>query len=158
MSNAECRSSEFGLRNSSGQELLARLRAEGLSIIIACNGQELFRSSLHGVRPLVELVDRFPEGLAGATVADRVVGGCAARVFGHLKVRSVLGIRGSIGAEDILRESGINWFFEERVAEIPGRDGNGVCPFEQLGTLHPDFAGFLTAVRLRLAEMRAGRG
>ncbi len=130
--------------------LISSLVSRGLSIIVLSGGKELYTSTLPGVRPLLELVDRFPQGLAGATVADRLVGGCAARVFVYLRAERVLGVKGSRVAEGILTAAGIEYHFGETVPEVRNRTGDGLCPFEQLSQQHSDTTELLAAIRARL--------
>jgi len=131
--------------------LLDGLVSRNLSIIVLSEGKELYTSTLPGVRPLLELVDRFPEGLAGATVADRLVGSCAARVFVYLRVTRVLGFKGSRVAEQILTGAGTEFHFGTLIPEVMNRSGTGLCPFEQLSREHPDPEQLLEAIRAKLS-------
>jgi hypothetical protein len=133
---------------------LAVLEADALSLLVVRQGTELYRSFHDGVRPLLELTAWFPGGLPGATVADRVVGGCAARVFDFLRVERVVGITGSIAAERILHAAAIPYSFRITVPVISNRDGTGACPFEQLSAEHPDPLDLIRAIGVKLAELR----
>ena len=115
-----------------GARLPGVRRREGLTVFVVRGDEELYRSTLTGVRPLLEMWNRFPAGLAGATVADRVVGGCAARVFTHLGVGRVLALVGSVPARATLAAAGIGFEVERGVLEIRNRNGTDVCPFERL--------------------------
>ncbi len=133
------------------------LEDEGLSLLVVRQGTELYRSYDDGVRPLLELVDWFPGGLDGATVADRVVGACAARIFDYLRVNQVIGLTGSISAERILHAAAIHFSFRTSVVDILNRDGTGQCPFERLSALYPDPRDLIPALQIKLAELRARR-
>ncbi|MFO7676387.1 MAG: DUF1893 domain-containing protein [bacterium] len=149
--------------------LLERLRQEGLTVLVVRGEEELYRSTLSGVRPLLELWSLYAGTqaaplsagpacrgvgrLAGATVADRVVGGCAARVFLHLGVERVFALVGSIPARAILTAAGIGFEVERGVLEIRNRNGTDTCPFERLsrhcrrpGNLVPAMARLLDAL------------
>jgi hypothetical protein len=130
------------------------LENEGLSLLVMRQGTELYRSYDDGVGPLLELVDWFPGGLEDATVADRVVGACAARIFDLLRVGNVLALTGSIPAERILHAAAIPFFFRTSVVDIRNRDNTGPCPFEQLSLTNPSPRDLIRAVRLKLAEFR----
>ncbi len=132
---------------------LTRLELNGLSLLVLRDDEELYESWVDGVKPLLELLDWFPGGLHGATVVDRVVGACAARVFTHLDVKRVLGITGSLSAERVLVTAGVEYEFRHIVTEIRNLNNTGVCPFEQLSTQYPDAKQFISAVRNRLAEL-----
>jgi len=131
------------------------LEDEGLSLLVVRQGAELYRSYDPGVRGLLELVDWFPGGLEGATVIDRVVGACAARVFEYLRVREVLGLLGSLEAERILHAAAIAFSFRVTVVEVLGREHTGTCPFEELALAYPDPRKLIPVVRTRLAELRS---
>jgi hypothetical protein len=136
---------------------LAVLEDECLSLLVVRQGTELYRSFRDGVRPLLELVVWFPGGLEGATVADRVVGACAARIFDYLRVDQVIGLTGSVSAERILHAAAISYSFQTTVIEIRNRDDTGPCPFEQLSILHPNPLELIPAIGAKLAELRARR-
>ncbi len=131
--------------------LLERLQAEGLSLLVIDESGERYRSTSTGVRPLLELVDRFPAGLPGATAADRIVGACAARVFALLRFGRVLGLTGSQAAAAILDVERISWQFCATVSDIPNRAGDGVCPFELLSRAHQSATTLIPAMRDLLA-------
>ncbi len=134
---------------------LTVLENDCLSLLVVRQGTELYRSHDDGVRPLLELIDWFPGGLAGATVADRIVGACAARIFDFLHVDRVLGLTGSIPAERILHAAAISFTFRTTVVDILNRDNTGRCPFEQLSILYPNPRDLIPAIRAKLVELRA---
>lgn len=133
--------------------LLERLLCENLSILIIRDDRELLRSHLPGVRPLTEIWDRFADGIPGAVVADRVVGGCAARVFAGIRVGRVLALTGSTPARAILAAAGIAFEVERGVLEIRNRNHTDVCPFERLSRHHRRAETLVPAIRSRLAEL-----
>jgi hypothetical protein len=136
---------------------LGVLEDQGLSLLVVRQGTELYRSFHDGVRPLLELAAWFPGGLAGATVADRVVGACAARIFDYLHVDHVIGLTGSIPAERILHAAAISYSFRTTVVDIRNRDDTGTCPFELLSIQHAKATELIPAIRARLAELRSRR-
>jgi len=136
---------------------LTRLEAECLSLLVLRNGEELYRSYHVGVRPLLELVQWFPGGLTGATAADRTVGGCAARVFAHLRVARVMGLTGSLSAESILHAEGIDYVFRRIVSDVRNRDDTDTCPFEKLSAEHREPVKLLVAIEQKLAELRESK-
>lgn len=136
---------------------LALLEGDCLSLLVVRQGTELYRSYEDGIAPLLELIDWFPGGLEDATVADRVVGACAARIFDHLRVDHVLGLTGSIAAEHILHAAAIPFSFCATVVDIRNRDDTDRCPFEQLSIEHQHIRDLIPAVRTKLAELRSRR-
>jgi hypothetical protein len=143
------------MRSPGPTDPFVRLDDAGYTMLVLRDSEEVYYSYMNGVRPLLELVDWFPGGLYGATVVDRVVGGCAARVFAHLQVGRVLGVTGSISAESILHTHGIEYRFRHLVADIRNRDDTGTCPFELLSREHAHAAELLAAMRDRLTQLRA---
>jgi hypothetical protein len=136
---------------------LVILENEGLSLLVVHHATELYRSYDAGVRPLLELVEWFPGGLDGATVVDRVVGACAARIFDYLRVDQVIGLTGSIPAERILHAAAITFAFRTTVVDIRNRDNTGPCPFEQLSLQHASLHDLIPAIRAKLADFRNQR-
>jgi hypothetical protein len=136
---------------------LNQLENDGLSLLVVRHGTELYRSFHDGVSPLLELAAWFPGGLDGATVADRVVGGCAAHIFEYLRVGNVVGLTGSTSAERILHAAAIPYSFRITVTGIRNRDDTGPCPFEQLSLEHPEPLDLINAISTKLAEFRSRR-
>lgn len=125
-----------------------------MSLIALQDGQEVFSSTGTGVRPLLELVEQFPAGLPGAAVIDRVVGGCAARIFVHLGVDEVHAITLSEAGRRILAATNIRHTCLRHAPMIRNRAGTGTCPFEMLNEQHSSVATLLPAMRELLASMR----
>jgi len=130
--------------------LLARLATEQLSLLVLRDGVPVFSSAAPGVRPLLELVDRFPESLAGAFVVDRLVGGCAARVFVLLRVGRVVAEVMSEPGRRVLEQSGTPFSFRHLIPEVRNRANTDVCPFEKLSAEHADPSALIRAIRDRL--------
>lgn len=127
--------------------LLSLLDAGGFTLLALQDGTPVFRSASPGVRPLLELVDRFPEGIAGATAVDRLVGGCAARVFVMLEVGRVVADTMSGPGRRVMEQSGTPFSFRRLIAQVRNRDNTDVCPFEKLSLQHPDPTGLILAIR-----------
>jgi len=140
--------------NRSPTDPLVILEDEGLSMLVVHRATELYRSYDAGVRPLLELVEWFPGGLDGATVVDRVVGACAARIFDHLKATQVIGLTGSVSAERILHAAAIPFSFRTSIVDIRGPDGTERCPFEQLSLTNCAVGDLIRAMRMKLAELQ----
>lgn len=136
--------------------ILDRLTTERLAILVELEGERVYSSEKPGIAPLLDLVDRFPDGLDGAAVADRVVGGCAARVFVWLRIVQVYATVGSVAARTIMETAGVDYVCTEEIAEIRNRSQTDVCPFETLSRLHRDPRQLIEAMRHRLSEIRSG--
>ena len=131
---------------------LRKLEEEGLSVLVLQDGEVAYKSYQPGVRPLLELVDWFPAGLDGATAVDRVVGGCAAAVFAHLRVHKVLALTGSVAAEKTLHSWSIEYDFRQLVPDIRNRDNSDSCPFEKLSRAFSEPRALIDAMRHQVAE------
>lgn len=135
--------------------LIARLESEGLSLLVLSEGQPSFQSRSPGVVPLLELVDRFPDGLKGTVVVDLVVGLCAARIFVHLRAGEVIAGKISKPAHDALTASNIPHSYLTLVPEIINESGTGPCPFEMISQQYTDPIELVCRMRTLLSELRA---
>ena len=85
-----------------------------------------------GVKDLFELVASRPHELAGALVADRVIGRGAALLLALGKVREVYAQVISSPAVKVLEDARITVDFGTMVPYIINRDGTDICPVEKL--------------------------
>ncbi len=85
-----------------------------------------------GVKDLFELVATHPHKLAGALVADRVIGRGAALLLVLGKVKSVYAQVISSPALQVLNEANINVSYGSIEPNIINRDGTDLCPVEKL--------------------------
>lgn len=134
-------------------KLFNRLINSGLSLLVVRKNRVLFTSSAPGVHPLLELTQRFPDGLKGATVVDLIVGGCAARVFIYLKVKAVLGLTVSAFALRLLKKARIPCYYQRLVSEIRNRQNTDICPFEKISRRYPDPEKLIPAIQRRLKKL-----
>jgi len=124
-------------------------------VLVTKDDCDLYSSSLSGVRPLLEMMEWFPAGFPDATVADRIVGGCAARIFVHLKASVVFSEKSSVEAERILSAAGIEHDSLRTVPEIRNRDDTDICPFERLSREYTDVRELVRQMRRKLEQLRA---
>jgi hypothetical protein len=113
-------------------DLLERLDASGLNLMILKDGVIAFSSAGKGISPLLEAVETLGLGqLAGSMVVDRVVGKAAALIMGYFKAAcvytEVLSRRGAAS----LDACGISCCTEEIIEEVLNKDGTDICPFEK---------------------------
>lgn len=85
-----------------------------------------------GVKDLFELVASRPHELAGALVADRVIGRGAALLLVLGKVKSVYAQVISSPALQVLNDANINVGYGSIEPNIINRDGTDLCPVEKL--------------------------
>ncbi len=95
----------------------------------ACKGEKLYTSEERGVKPLLAWLNS-GEDLAGASVADKVVGKAAAFLYVLLQVKEVYAPIVSERALSVLRNGGIEVEADLVVPAIRNRRGDGYCPME----------------------------
>ncbi len=95
-----------------------------------CRGSMLFKSTLRGVRPLIELYTS-QQNVEGAVAADRVVGKASSMLYCLLKVRLVYAPVMSKSALAMLQGHGIEARYDRLADAIINRTGDGLCPMEQ---------------------------
>lgn len=107
------------------------LKGGGLTIAVVKGGELIFSTKVPGLRAIFMAAKALGGGLAGSSVADKIVGRAAALLYAHYGVRAVFGSTMSEGGAAILRDNGIEVRFDALVPAIRGRDGADICPFER---------------------------
>jgi hypothetical protein len=107
------------------------LSEEGLSLVVAKNGELLFKSKSHGVRDLLAMIREVGQLVEGASLADSIVGRAAALLCVYSKITNVYGVTMSEGAIPIFKANGIRSEYGTLVPKILNREKNGICPFEK---------------------------
>lgn len=118
-----------GLTAEQRQQAIDRLHAEGCSCVIR-NGDTERSFRERGVQDLYRLLRQEPELLAGAFVADKVVGKAAAALMILGGVAELYTDVASRPALDLLREAGIPVHCAREVPRIVNRNRTGWCPLE----------------------------
>ena len=110
-----------------------QLRKRGFSLVIAKDGKIIFETRQSGVSGFLKAIDEFGKrGLAGSSIADRVVGRAAAMLCVFCGVKAVNAVILSKGGKELLEENGVSFQFESLVPNILNRQQTGVCPFEKI--------------------------
>ena len=105
-----------------------RLRDGGYTCVVLY-GEREYMSFERGVKPLLTLLES-EDSCSGAVAADKTVGAGAAYLYVLLGVRAVWANVISSSALQVLQRHGIDVSYEECVAYIINRRGDGVCPIE----------------------------
>lgn len=105
------------------------LHEGGYSCVIR-HGHEVRTFCRRGVIDLYELYETEPEFLAGACVADKVIGKGAAALLALGRVACVHADVASASAVDLLHRAGIKIDCNQQVPHIINRQGTGKCPLE----------------------------
>lgn len=129
----------------SNQGLKLRLRAEQCSCVIA-NGEQIRLFHQRGVKDLHSLLHLEPALLAGAHLADKVVGKGAAALMVAGGVKYVYAEVISQAALALLSQNGIETEYGEVVKNIINRRGDDICPVEKLCLRYVSAAECLPAI------------
>ena len=110
------------------------LTENGYTCVLISEG-EIYHSSERGVKPLLDFLES-GEDFKGFFAADKTVGLGAAHLYILLGVCEVWAGVISEDAKALLEKNGISVFYENEVAFIINRKGDGRCPIETavLGT------------------------
>ena len=105
-----------------------KLIGGGYTCVVFVDGCE-YTFYERGVKPLISLL-QMQRSFVGAVAADKCVGAGAAHLYVLLGVRGVWANVISIPAIEVLKQNGIDVFYEQCVPYIINRKGDGVCPIE----------------------------
>lgn len=106
---------------------------EELSLLIVKGDEVLFKSTGHGIRPLLEAIEemRLPK-LGDSLVFDKAVGKAAALLICYLEAGEVYAKTMSEPAVKFLERWGMRFTAESAVKIIKGNKTGERCPFESL--------------------------
>jgi len=103
-----------------------------LTLCVVKEGLVVFEGKTHGVLGFMEAVEKFKDGLDGASVADRVVGKAVALLCVYVNARAVYGATISRAARTLLEGNSVYVEWDSIVENILAADKSKTCPFEQL--------------------------
>ena len=115
----------------------------------------LITSEKKGIAPMMALLSADEEVLAGAVVADRVIGRAAALLMQKAGVAQAYGSVVSTHALKVFQAADLSFSYDREVDYIINRAGNGMCPMEQTVLDLSDPEEAYAALRCRLAELSA---
>jgi hypothetical protein len=110
------------------------LKKYGLTLVIVNNGKVVFQTYDHGIRGLLEAIEKLNGLLDRTFVADRIMGLAAALLCLHARVEAVYAVIASGKALELLEKHGVYCKFEKVVPMILDRSGEAQCPFEKLAS------------------------
>jgi len=110
----------------------ARLALKGSARCVVYNEGGLSISEERGIRPMILWLEKDPEFLRGASVADKIVGRAAAMIMIYAGVKEVFASVISNGAREALRAAGTEVSYSMTAIAISNRRGDGICPMERL--------------------------
>ena len=97
---------------------------------VLCKGEEIFYSDKRGVKPLVDFYET-KKDFSGFSAADKTIGAGAAHIYALMGIKEIWANIISEEGEIILKQNNISVSYENKVAYIINRAGNGQCPIEK---------------------------
>lgn len=110
---------------------LMQLLKEGNHSLVVANGY-IRTFNKRGILDLYNILKEEPEFLQDAEIADKIVGKGAAAIMIVGGVKSLSTYVISTPALELLRKSSVKTEYIMEVDNIINRDGDGICPVEQL--------------------------
>ena len=92
---------------------------------------KVYRSSLSGIRPLLNWLNNDPELLKNSYVIDKVVGKASALLLAYGKTAKIHGITMSKAADKTLTDLGIEHSYDLLVDHIQNIARTDMCPMEK---------------------------
>ncbi len=95
-------------------------------------GKLIFKSTSKGVRPHLEAIETLGTQLKGTLMVDKIVGRAAALLILYSGASEVHAGVINPGGHRLLKNAGVNLFFDEEIEHIKTIDGRIYCPFEAM--------------------------
>jgi hypothetical protein len=119
-----------------------RLLEKSRALVVVSNGKILFETNASGIRGFLSAIERIGSGMAGSSLADKIVGEAAAQLCVFSRVREVYAVILSQFGKNLLAENDIQCEFESLVPHILNKEKTDLCPFEKIvaGSITPEEA------------------
>ena len=137
--------------------LKQELHERQCSLVVQDSTGRVTHYNKKGVRDLDELLNKHPETLRGAYVADKVVGKAAA---GLMVVGGVAGLYTDVMSNQalpLLTEAGVECHYAQRVDHIVIADGDDRCPLEKIVGPASSASEVVNLLHAHFAEMQRKR-
>jgi hypothetical protein len=108
------------------------LSTTDFSVVVLKNGTVVTKKQGDGIKPILETVDELGEKLQGAIVGDRILGKASALLCAYAKVGGVYAPQATKTAIAVLIRTGIPGQTDELIPYVKNRDGDSLCPFEDM--------------------------
>ncbi|HBD63608.1 MAG TPA: DUF1893 domain-containing protein [Clostridiales bacterium] len=132
------------------------LKEENLALAIVKDGRIVFRSTDKGISPLYKALKEHEAELEGSSVADRVTGKAAAMICLHAGIKALKTDLISDNAINVLKESNIEYEYNERTPFIKNRDHTGMCPVETISLKTDNINELLNGISDFLEKIKRG--
>ena len=139
------------------EQAKAMIREGRAECVLVRDGRIVCIERGRGVSPLLSVYEKHRDAMNGAVVVDKVIGRAAAAIAICGRASHVYGEIMSEDAEDFLRTNGISSSCGLKVHRILNRKRDGLCPLEQSVLDHSDPEKALAALKIRVAELSAGK-
>ena len=113
------------------EQALQKIKNDDASAVLVKDNLMVAQGHGKGIRPLMDLHDKWPELLEDASLIDKVIGRAAAFIAIDGKARTVYGELMSQEAFDLLQKNHIPATYGKLVPQILNRHKNGLCPMEE---------------------------
>ena len=133
------------------KEILAQGHAAAI-----CKGDSVYTSDANGIKPLNWWL-RDGYTFEGYSAADKVVGRAAAFLYVLLKVKEIYAELLSESAVEVLEHYNIPYSFGKMVPNILNRTGDDLCPMEKIALQHQEPEPAYEALKIKIAELMAGK-
>ena len=133
---------------------ISLLKRESLTVVLI-KGSEQLTSRQRGIKPLLNLLDRYGS-FKGFYAADRVVGKAAACIYVLLGIKQLYALTVSDGACIVLDKYKITYFYENRVPVIRNRTDTDSCPIEKATADAEDPEQAIILIREALVSLESG--
>jgi hypothetical protein len=132
------------------------LTSEDKTLVLAKDGRVIASSSGSGIADLVGFVETLGEELAGASIADKIVGKAVALLTKYAGIVAVYAGVMSESAKAAFEGTGIDYSYEKLVPTILNRAGDGLCPMERLSLAYDDPTEGTMALKAMVSKMKSG--
>lgn len=112
-----------------------------------------YLSEARGVAPMLNFIDNQTD-LKGFAAADKVVGKAAAMLFALAGIKELYAVVMSKSAEEFLETTDIKYSYSTLTNKICNRNGDGICPMEQVTADISEPSQAYLAVKNKLKQLR----
>ncbi len=129
------------------------LEKENLTLAAVKDGNLIYSSCDKGIKPLYTVYKEHI-GLKGSSVADRVTGKAAAMICVNACIKELKTKVISDNAINVLKETDIEFNYDEHTPYIKNRDKSGMCPVETLSIKIDNFDELLMEIEIFLESIK----
>lgn len=128
-----------------------KLVSDDLAICIIKDGEAIYTSKEKGIYPIYNAYISMKDALAGASIADRVIGKAAAMICKSANIKSLYSVIITDQALELLE--GINREYSKTVPYIKNRDKTDLCPIEKISRTTDDTDVLIEGIEVFLKKV-----